>query len=214
MQKNVSLIPAQSFTSQVEYFWLDDLCSCIFLVILVRCFFCCCIYNIFFILFLFVVLFLFSFFIFAIFVRFYFDFTIFMFMFFVTHLYWHGLFTKKDFIRSLSSVSVTVLHVQRFTEAKIPPTDSLISADSLFLWLLLAYWKVIALLELPVVFCWVSVESTFLSSVPSFRSVVVPSIVFVSVIVASIICLVRYLIFLSFLSLLRSLTPLCCGSLI
>ena len=124
-------------------------------------------------------------------------FIIFMFRLIITRVYWDGLFTKKEFISSLSCVSgtviVSVLYVRQFIKVKTSTSIvSPISSDSLFWWLLLFCLKVIALLELP----WVSVVSLLVSSVPSIRSVNVCSFVFVSVISIPIICSVLNIAFL------------------
>ena len=120
-----------------------------------------------------------------------------MFRLIITRLYWDGLFTKKEFISSLSCVSgtviVSVLYVRQFIKVKTSASIvSPISSDSLFWWLLLFCLKVIALLELP----WVSVVSLLVSSVPSIRSVNVCSFVFLSVISIPIICSVLNIAFL------------------
>ena len=94
----------------------------------------------------------FFFIIYAILFLFFVYFIFFMFMFIITRLYWDGLFTKKEFIPSLSCVSGTiitsVLDVRWFIEVKTSTSVSQISSDSLFWWLLLFCFKVIALLEL------------------------------------------------------------------
>ena len=125
---------------------------------LFRCFwhsFCCCTRtflhiisirgSICFFFIIYTILFFFCFFFFAYFI-------IFMFIFIITRLYWDGLFTKKEFVPSLSCVSgmiiVSVLDVRWFIEVKISTSVSPISSDSLFWWLLLFCVKVIRLLEL------------------------------------------------------------------
>ena len=73
-------------------------------------------------------------------------------MFTIICLYWDGLFTKKEFILSLSFASgtiiVSVLHVRQFIKVKTYTSVPPISSDSLFWWLLLVCLKVIMLLEL------------------------------------------------------------------
>ena len=70
----------------------------------------------------------------------------------ITRLYWDRLFTKKEFILSLScflmTVIVSVLDIRQFIEVKTSTNVSPISSDSIFWWLPLLCLKVITLLEL------------------------------------------------------------------
>ena len=138
MEKNISLTLGQSFAWQIKYFWFGDLCSSVFLFIFVWHFFCCCTCLLFFFFHFisFCCSFYFSFMMCAIFLLFVVDFFILMSMFIITRLYWDGLFTKKEFIPSLSCVSgaiiVSVLDVRWFIEVKTSTDVSPISFDSLF----------------------------------------------------------------------------------
>ena len=84
------------------------------------------------------------------------DFIIFIFI--ITHLYWYGLFTKKEFILSLScasgAIAVSFLNIQRLIEVKISTAVSPIWTDSLLWWLLFACTKVMALLEVSCLEFW------------------------------------------------------------
>ena len=126
---------------------------------------------------------------------------IFMFILIIIRLNWDGLFTKNEFILSLSCVSGTIifskLNVRRFIEIKILPVY--------LQFLLIHYFDNCGLLfqklsVAGVVLPWVSIVSLSLSFVPCIRSASVSSFVFVSFIYIPVIfsafyffCLLGYL---------------------
>ena len=71
---------------------------------------------------------------------------------FIILFYWDGLFTKKEFILSLSCVSETIvvsgLDVWQFIGVETSTSVSPVSSDELFWLLQFICWKVITLLEL------------------------------------------------------------------